>query len=149
MENNSIWIIDDDTDDQELIQEIMRELNVDNKVVFFQTADECLRRLESEKTAPFLIMCDVNIPGMDGFTLRENLLQKSDKKYHSVPFIFWSSFASDQQIAHAYRLRAHGFFIKEAEFDVWKESFATIIRYWKKSRMPSKSEAYDEPMSVD
>ena len=38
MENNSIWIIDDDTDDQELIQEIMRELNVDNKVVFFSNS---------------------------------------------------------------------------------------------------------------
>jgi CheY-like chemotaxis protein len=117
--------------------------------VFFHTAAECLQRLEAEKSAPFLIMCDVNIPVTDGFALREILLKIPDKKFHSVPFIFWSNFASDQQISRAYRLRAHGFFIKEAEFNLWKDSFGTIIKYWSKSRMPSKTEAYDEPLSSD
>ena len=149
MKKNSIWIIDDDTDDHELIRDILQELDATHEAVFFHTAKECLAALENEKSAPFIIMCDVNIPGTDGFSLREILLKSPEKKFHSVPFIFWSSFASDQQIDRAFRLRAHGFFIKEAEFNEWKESFAAIIRYWSKSKMPSKNESYDEPMSVN
>src|SRR5690349_10331352 len=149
MKKNTIWIIDDDSDDHELIRDILSELDVTHEVEFFHTAKECLEAFEASKTAPFIIMCDVNIPGTDGFTLRETLLKLPNKKFHSVPFIFWSSYASDQQIEKAYRLRAHGFFIKEAEFNEWKDSFAAIIKYWSKSKMPSKNESYDEPMSVN
>jgi CheY-like chemotaxis protein len=122
---------------------------VDREVLFFRTAKEFLKRLEAEKTAPFLIMCDVNIPGMDGFALRDTLLKLPNKKFHSVPFIFWSTFASDEQVERAYRLRGHGFFIKEGSFEDWKDSFSGIIKYWSKSKMPAKHDAYDEPMATN
>lgn len=147
MEKGNIWIVDDDKDDHDLIREILIELEA-NTPLFFSTAKECLQAFETGKPAPFIIICDVNIPGMDGFELRETLLQSTNKKFHSVPFIYWSGSASNKQIEKAYRLRAHGFFIKDADFNVWKESFATIIRYWTKSKMPSKNESYDEPLSV-
>lgn len=148
MKKNSIWIVDDDKDDQDLIGDILNELGIDNEAVFFSTAKECMKALENEKWGPFIIMCDVNIPGIDGFALREAFLQSPNNKFHSVPFIFWSTYASEQQIQRAYRLRAHGFFIKAPEFKEWKESFAAIIRYWSKSQMPSKEDAYDEPLSI-
>lgn len=148
MKNDSIWIVDDDSDDQDLIGEILNDLHVQNEVVFFNTAKECMSALEDENSAPFIIICDVNIPGNDGFALREAFLKSKNKKFHSVPFIFWSSYASDQQIERAYRLRAHGFFIKPPEFKQWKESFAAIINYWSKSEMPPKGDSYDEPMST-
>jgi CheY-like chemotaxis protein len=143
---NTIWIVDNDRDDHDLVRDLLSELDANNEPVFFNTGKACLEALEKAKTAPFIIICDVNIPGMDGFTLRETLLKSPNKKFHSVPFIFWSNYASDQQIERAYRLRAHGFFIKEAELKVWKESLATIIKYWSRSKMPSKNEAYDEPL---
>jgi CheY-like chemotaxis protein len=149
MKKNSIWIVDDDSDDQELIRDILSELDGDNEAVFFNTAKECVQALEREKVAPFIIMCDVNIPGIDGFALREMFLKSTNRKFHSVPFIFWSTYASEKQIEQAYRFRAHGFFIKDPDFNVWKESFAAIINYWRKSKMPSKNEAYDEPLQIN
>ena len=146
MKKNNIWIVDDDRDDHELVSDILEELAVENKVVFFNTAKECMAALENENTAPFIIICDVNLPGIDGFTLREMFLKSPNKKFHSVPFIFWSSYASDQQVERAYRLRAHGFFIKAPDFNEWKASFASIINYSTKSQMPSKEESYDEPI---
>jgi hypothetical protein len=35
---NSIWIIDDDSDDHELIRDILEELDVNKEVKFFHTA---------------------------------------------------------------------------------------------------------------
>lgn len=149
MNDGSIWVIDDDRDDHELISEIMVELGILNEVVFFHTAKEFLERIEREDEAPFIIICDVNLPGIDGFGLRETMLKKANKKLHGVPFIFWSTYASEEQIQRAFRLSVHGFFIKEGEYNQWKETFTAIIRYWHLSKMPSKNDEYDKPMPVD
>ena len=118
MVNNedSVWIVDDDGEDHELIQEIFEELRINNPLKFFNGAKPMLNALEKEEIAPFIIFCDVNLPGMDGFQLREKLLATPNNKFHSVPFIFWSTAASEDQIRKSFELRAHGFFIKESKY---------------------------------
>jgi DNA-binding NtrC family response regulator len=143
MVEEEIWIIDSDKDDRELIKEIVLELELPNKVQFFDTTKDFMNHLEEAPTAPFIILCEVNPVDGDGFKLREKLLAEPKKKFHSVPFIFWSTAASEQQIDRAYKLRAHGFFIKEASFRQWKETLVTIINYWRHSKMPSKVDAAD------
>lgn len=145
MVNNGIWIVDDDSDDRELVRDIFEEAKIPNELAFFSGAAQLLARLEAETYAPFIIICDVNLPGIDGFQLREMLLERSNKKFHSVPFVFWSTYASEAQIDKAYKLRAHGFFIKELDYKEWKEPLLEIIRYWSKSKMPSKKDAPDPP----
>jgi CheY-like chemotaxis protein len=147
MANNAIWIVDDDKDDHELVREILAESNYSNKVEFFHGATPVLNKLADIKEAPFIIISDINLPGMDGFELREKLLNTPDKKFHSVPFIFWSTHASEAQIDRAFKLRSHGFFVKEPNFQEWKKSFLGIIEYWSKSKMPSKREGPDPPLN--
>ena len=141
MQNDAIWIIDDDTDDHDMVREVFSELNLSNKLVFLHEGQQVLERLKEASEAPFIILCDVNLPKMDGFELRQKMLDYPSKKMHSVPFIFWSTIASEQQIAKAYNLSAHGFFIKETNFEELKATFTGIIKYWRKSQMPSKNDA--------
>lgn len=143
MTEDEIWIVDDDTDDHDLIKEIVIELSIPNKIQLFDTSADFLRHLDKAPRAPFMILSDINLPGVDGLMLREKMLAEPNKKYHGVPFIFWSNAASEQQIERAYKLRAHGFFIKETSFQQWKETFILIIRYWTKSKMPRKSDKPD------
>ena len=140
MQNEAIWVIDDDVDDQQLVSEVCKDLKFSNELVFLTSAEQALQKLKEVSVAPFIIFCDVNLPGKNGFTLREKILGHSSKKMRSVPFIYWSTTASEQQITKAYNLSAHGFFIKETTFDEMKESFAIILKYWRKSRMPAKSD---------
>ncbi|RYG26103.1 MAG: response regulator [Chitinophagaceae bacterium] len=88
----------------------------------------------------------MNLPKKDGFMLREETLKAANNKFHSVPFIFWSTQASEAQVRKAYRLNAHGFFVKEANFDDWKKSLVKIIDYWTSSLSPSKEDKPDFPM---
>jgi CheY-like chemotaxis protein len=143
---DAVWIVDDDGEDHELVEEIFKELKFKNPLKFFNRAKPMLSALEKEEIAPFIIISDVNLPGMDGFQLREKLLATPDNKFHSVPFIFWSTAASEKQIRKSYELRAHGFFIKESRFEDWKTTFIHIIEYWRRSRMPSKEEKPDKPL---
>lgn len=139
MQTGAVWIIDSDTDDHEMVREVWRELKLPNELVFLCDAQETIDRLDEAPMAPFIILCELNLPKVDGFALREQILAKNSKKSHSVPFIFWSTQASEAQITRAYDLSVHGFFIKESTFDDIKNTFIHILNYWLKSKMPSKS----------
>lgn len=138
MHKGAIWIIDDDTEDHDIIREIFKELKLPNEIVFLPGAEATLQQLEQVKIAPFIIICDVNLPKINGFELREILLKKEGAKFHSVPFIYWSTQASNSQIRQAYDLNAHGFFIKESNFEEWKITLTRIVDYWMRSKMPAK-----------
>ena len=138
MQQGAIWLIDDDLDDHEIVGEIVRELALPNELVFLSGAKETMAKLDEVDELPFIIICDVNLPKIDGFQLREKMLASPSTKSHSVPFIYWSSYASEVQIRKAYDLSAHGFFIKEGNFKDLKETFIQIVRYWQKSKMPQK-----------
>jgi CheY-like chemotaxis protein len=139
-QQKSIWIVDDDLEDHELIKDIFKELNWSHPLVLFETAEALLEKLNEVHVAPFIVISDINLPKIDGFELRESMLNNPNNKYHSVPFIFWSTQASEKQIRKAYELKAHGFFRKEATFEEWKVSLIKIIEYWTISLMPAKEE---------
>lgn len=139
MHQQTICIIDDDSDDQELITEIFEEMQFPYRLEFFIGAEPLLKRMENGKDVPFIIICDVNLPTINGFELRERLLKDRRTEAVSVPFIFWSSYASPAQIRHAYELKAHGFFIKEQRYQDWKVTLIQIIQYWQKSRIPDET----------
>jgi CheY-like chemotaxis protein len=144
MQEGPIWIVDEDRDDHELIQQIFQEAEISNELVLFTDAKDLLARLDEADEAPFIIISDANMPGMDGFELRERLLSATNRKFHSVPFIFWSVAPSEAQIQQAYDLKAHGFFLKDATVEEWRQSLVNIVNYWQKSQMPSKK---DQPAS--
>lgn len=135
-----IWILDDDKDDHELLRDIFTEANWPFPLQLFTSGAQLLERLAEQPSAPFIIISDINLPGMDGLELRDQLLKKRNKKFHSVPFIFWSTEASEAQVSKAFELKAHGFFIKELRLEDWKKSLARIIDYWMHSKIPSKKD---------
>lgn len=137
MQTGAVWIIDDDEDDHFMIQEVWSELNLVNELIFLKSAEEALDRLATTAIAPFVIICELNLPGTDGFQLRETMLATNSKIFKSVPFI-WSTHVSEDQIIRAYDLSVHGLFIKDASFEELKKTFTYILNYWLKSKMPSK-----------
>ena len=147
MANNSIWIIDDDYQDHEIVEDVCKDLQLTQPIEYFETARDFLRRLNDVKEAPFLILCDIKLHGTNGLELRRMLLESEEKKYHSVPFIIWSEVESEQDIEKAYRLRSHGFFIKPPSYGEWKSLLRSIIEYWSKCKMPAKAAGFDQPLA--
>jgi CheY-like chemotaxis protein len=130
-----ILIIDNDSDDWEFLQEAWNGLNYDNKLIFFSSAEEALEFLENNAVVPFLILCDVNLPKMDGFLLKEEILN-SHLRYKSIPFVFWSSIVSTEQIKRAYDLGVNGFFLKENSITEIKNTLIDIVKYWLRCIVP-------------
>ncbi len=138
MDENPILIVDDDEDDLELIKEAGAYLKISHPLVFFQSGTDLIQYLKTASKPPFLIISDVNLPSQDGFALRKQLMDDGDLKYKSVPFIFWSTAASEKQIQFAYDLPAQGFFFKPSNFQDICSTFEAILDYWTKSQHPKK-----------
>lgn len=138
MNTDPVFVVDDDTDDQEFVREIWEERGFSNPLLFFESCEEALSELKNNGTKPFLILCDVNVPVMGGFKLKEKLLEEEGLNTKSIPFVFWSTQASNEQIKKAYNLSAHGFFIKGNTIDELTESLSDIMNYWLRSKHPKK-----------
>jgi CheY-like chemotaxis protein len=90
-----VLIVNDDIDDREMLQDGWKELGYENPLLFFNNGKDVLQYLASEKPTPFIILCDVNIPRMDGFELKERILEDSSMNYKSIPFVYWSDEVSN------------------------------------------------------
>lgn len=118
-----------------MAQEIWQELNFKNSLEVFSSPEQLLSRIR-ENINPFIIICDVNLRRMDGFTLREKLSEETTLSYKSIPFVFWSTTASNEQIKKAYDIGGHGFFFKGENYTQIKESLNIIMSYWTASKAP-------------
>ena len=136
MSNAPIYIVEDDADDEDIIQDAFNDLGITNPLKFFVTAEGVLNQLKKEEEVPFIIISDINLPKMDGFELRRKILEESSLADKSIPFIFWSTSASEAQIKRAYDLSVHGFFLKGHSYGELKEIIYEMVHYWNDSLAP-------------
>src|SRR5690349_3131202 len=102
-----IVIIDDDLDDRQLLGELSKELRGNHEIRYFVNGVEALKYLETTSEQPFLILCDVNMPMMNGLELLEQVNRTPDLKRKSIPFIFLSTSGDKRYVDRAYELSAH------------------------------------------
>jgi CheY-like chemotaxis protein len=139
MNNAPVFIIDDDTEELEMIQDIWQDLDFSNALEIFSDPHQLIDRLK-DNINPFIIISDVNLLKMDGFELRQRLADEPNIRYKSIPFVFWSTVASDEQIKKAYDAGGHGFFIKGSTYTEIKNSLNVIMVYWKASKSPKATD---------
>ncbi|MCD6017397.1 MAG: response regulator [Bacteroidetes bacterium] len=130
-------IIDDNKKDQLLYQIVLQNLKVHNPVLFFDDGKEALEYLETTKDNPFLIICDINMPQMDGLDLRHRIAANPYLKKKATPFVFMSSAASGANVKEAYALAVQGFFKKADSAAGLERILALLIEYWSECIEPN------------
>jgi CheY-like chemotaxis protein len=128
-----ILIVDDDADDQEMIDRIISKMAVENSVRKFFDGEQLLHYLRTTHEKPFIIVCDINMPIMNGLQLKEEIEKDHFLKKKSIPFVYLTTTASPQQVRKAYELTVQGFFVKGQSYDALKAAIHQIISYWKMS----------------
>jgi CheY-like chemotaxis protein len=126
-----IIIVEDDPDDQEMIERILSGMKVENERKYFSDGEDVLAYLRVTADSPFIIICDINMPIMNGIRLKEEIERDPDLKRKSIPFVYLSTSANPQQVKKAYELTVQGFFLKGQSYDALKASIRQIVDYWK------------------
>ncbi|MEZ0611297.1 response regulator [Fibrella sp. WM1] len=132
-----ILIIEDDEDDQYMINLALERLKVPNQRIFFPNGQEALTYLEVTTELPFLILCDVNMPLMNGLELRQCITDNETLKRKSIPFVFLTTASNPELVRAAYDETVQGFFKKATTYDSLQEQIRLIIAYWQSCLHPN------------
>jgi CheY-like chemotaxis protein len=131
-----IIIVEDDKDDQELFEEVLSELNIPHAIRVFNSCKVAFNYLLSTLEKPFMIISDMNLPGMSGLEFLTAIQQNTILRDKSIPFLFLTTSSDPVSITQAYAMSAKGFFVKPLTLQELKDLFQMIVGYWTMTRRP-------------
>ena len=131
-----IVIVDDDSDDRELLGELSSELRPDHEIRYFVNGVDALKYLQTTPEQPFIILCDVNMPLMNGLELLEEIQRTTLLKQKSIPFVFLSTSGDKRYVIKAFELSAQGFFQKPSEIGALHSILKLTFDFWAKCLHP-------------
>ena len=117
-----ICLVEDDPDDYYFFAKILREVNSNTQLTWFQTCERLLEFLKTGNDLPSLIVLDMNMPKMSGQECLEII--KKDPALKQIPVIIFSTAGESKTFNLAYEAGAHKYLLKP--FAV--EDFRKVIR---------------------
>jgi CheY-like chemotaxis protein len=133
-----IILVEDDDDDIEIFKEVLKELDIPNQLISFKRPDNAYHFLEKNDEQPFIIISDMNLPGMSGLEFKNKLDANENLRKKSIPFIFYSTSAEKKYITTAYlNLTVQGYFRKADNLKGIKNQLRIIFEYWKICQHPN------------
>ena len=135
--NGPIVVIEDDSDDQEILIEVFKKLNYSNEIIFFVESEEALNYLNRTDISPFLILSDINMPKLDGFALRNKIYTDSLLKLKCIPYLFFTTASTQKAVVDAYSMSVQGFFVKQNSMVELEKTIQVIMEYWKRCVAPN------------
>lgn len=118
-----ILCIEDEADLREDLVEELTEAGY--AVLAAANASEALWHLESAH--PDLILCDITMPGMDGYGLLDKVRQ-TRPDLCDTPFVFLTAQASPAQVVQGKLAGADDYLVKPVDFDLMLATIATRIQ---------------------
>jgi len=141
--NGDIILIEDDYDDREflveIIDEVLKKNQYTNKIVTIGDSGRVIDFLKDAKDSPFLIISDINMPGMDGFQLRQQIFEDQELNDKCIPYIFLTTSGDNVELMKkAYGLSIQGYFTKPNDYAEYQVLMSDIIRYWKVAKIANR-----------
>ncbi len=121
-----VLVVDDEKDVQTLFEQRFRK-EIKNGEIMFDFAfsgEEALTYLHQHEQEAVLILSDINMPGMSGL----DLLDQIKKKYHKPPPVVMmiTAYGDAENYNTAKQLGADDFLTKPVDFTALKEKLKTI-----------------------
>lgn len=107
----SVLLIEDETFMSELIGEFLNDLKFSN-IVTASNGQEALVKLRLGEILPNIILCDLEMPVMNGFEFLENLRGDQGLEFKETPVLVLTGHKDEESIKRAIKLGIHGYLVK-------------------------------------
>jgi CheY-like chemotaxis protein len=121
----TILLADDDIDDRELFEDIVKEINPSISVRCVPDGTELMRTLRSSNVIPDLLFLDLNMPGKNGKECLREIRANNGLKNLKVIIYSTSSLAQDIYDTHGFG--ANLFLKKPSSYNVALDSLRKIL----------------------
>lgn len=136
MKNKTIMMVEDEAGIRELTEMYLRKEGYE--VISFQNGEQALHELE--KVSPHLILLDIEMPGLDGFTVCEKIRKKT-----TVPIIFLTVRREMLDKVKCFEIGGDDYVTKPFEFDELVARInANIRRYFSYPKKQQDILKYDD-----
>jgi CheY-like chemotaxis protein len=126
---HSIYIVDDDPDDRQLLHDAFLESKTEINFVLIESGTELLQRIDGAGTAlPSLILLDLNMPGVSGHEVLKTL--KGMKKTAHIPVVVFTTSMLPSDKISSYEAGANCFVSKPDSFSELIQITFSILMLW-------------------
>jgi len=136
--NSPVIVVDDDSEDIDVLKELINKIDASQEVISFTDAKRALTYLRETQDRPLIIFSDVNMPGMNGVEFRRVIYHEERLRIKSIPFVFYTTAIEPHFVREAYKLTVQGFFKKEASMDEIENTLRETFKYWRRSVHPNQ-----------
>jgi CheY-like chemotaxis protein len=131
--HHPILLVDDSTDDADLVLAALRRTSLRNKVITLRDGDEALDYLYrrgrfGDRTDPVVILMDIKMPKVTGLEVLERI--KSDSQLKTIPVVMLTSSNRQSDVDTSYRLGVNAYVVKPVNFNRLIEAIDCLGRFW-------------------
>lgn len=128
-------------DEPSLLQDVCDELSeAGYRTLQASRGDAALAILHTER--PDLILCDIDMPGMDGFALLQ-AVQAMGAEFAEIPFVFLTALADRQDVVQGKRLGADDYLVKPVDYDLLLATVEARLRQVARIRRAQRERTTD------
>jgi CheY-like chemotaxis protein len=135
MELKRILLVEDNSNDIELILTALAENHLANEVIVVRDGEEALDylfrrgvyRLRMEGN-PIAILLDLKLPKLDGLEVLAAL--KSDPQLKLIPVIILTSSCEEQDLLNSYGLGTNAYVVKPVDFQEFVDAIKELGLFW-------------------
>ena len=126
----TIVLIEDDAGHARLIERNLRRVKVRHDLVRFHDGQEALDYLFQHRdgavgqSAAFLVLLDLNLPGLDGYQLLGRL--KQDDRTKTIPVVVLTTTDDPHEMERCYALGCNAYITKPVAYDRFVETISTL-----------------------
>ncbi len=125
----TIYIVDDDPDDRQVILEAFLDKNSELDYVFFDNGQALLELLNDDGlNHPSLILLDLNMPGILGLQVLREI--RANKIFSQIPIVVLTTSKLEKDRKVSYELGASCFLNKPSSYGQMVDIADAIIRLW-------------------
>ncbi len=136
MANKPILLVEDNSDDEELILLALKDHKVANEIVVARDGVEALDYIfatgkfagRAQSTAPALVLLDLKLPKLSGLDVLKRL--RADPRTKVLPVVILTSSSEEQDIINSYNLGANSFVRKPVDFQEFHDVVKQLSVYW-------------------
>lgn len=124
-----VYLIDDDYDDLEIVQEALLENSYKGPVISINNGKKLIDKLNGEEVPPkpSVIVLDINMPLLDGFQTLEKIRQHP--LYHTTPVIMLTASSNKEDEEKGYRLGCNFFLTKPSRMSDYNTLTALVKKF--------------------
>ncbi|MDX2065494.1 MAG: response regulator [Fimbriimonadaceae bacterium] len=120
-----IFLVEDDPDTEALVLRALRRAEAD-PVVVARDGAEALALIAAMPDAPRLVLLDLKIPKIDGFTV----LQRIRERFEASAIVVFSSDESPDAVRHATELGATRYAVKPTDYDALDATIRELVHQY-------------------